>query len=120
METENLNTIVKKTECKRTYMREYKQKKYKENPKLMNAKNQMYYYKNKCGFDTEMLRKYDTLLPYVAKIKLAVEEFKQNNIQLSIEFLTELIIQLRLESIELKNTILPNNLTEVLTTNLCI
>ena len=93
------NTTTNKTADKRTYMREYKQKKYNENARDILDKNKAYYYKNKLGLDQELLHKYNTLLPYVAKIRLSIDEFKEKNLGLSIEYLTELLIELQDEDL---------------------
>lgn len=81
----------KKTTDRTTYMREYKKKKYAENPDLIKEKNKSYYYKYKCGLTAEDMEKYDTLLPYVAKIKMAVDEFKERDIEKSVVFLEEIL-----------------------------
>lgn len=91
---------VDKTEERRTYMREYKQKKYNDNPRDILDRNKAYYYKNKFGLDSEMMKKYGTLLPCVAKIKSAVQEFRENNLNLSIEYLTEVLIELQDEDLK--------------------
>ena len=86
-----------KTADKKTYMREYKQKQYAENPELIRNKNKAYYYKNKCGLDSDSMKKYDTLLPYVAKIRTSIKEFKDIDMNLAFEFLTELLDELQSE-----------------------
>lgn len=89
METPN------KTTDRTTYMREYKQKKYAENPNLIKDKNKAYYYKYKCGLTAEDMAKYDTLLPYVARIKMATDAFSSKDIAKSINLLEDLVYQLK-------------------------
>jgi hypothetical protein len=88
---------VLKTADKKTYMREYKQKQYAENPEHIRNKNKAYYYKNKCKLDSDTMKKYDTLLPYVAKIRTSINEFKDADMNLAIDFLTELLAELQSE-----------------------
>ena len=80
---------------KRTYIREYRQKMYKENPKNILDKNKAYYYKYKYGLTEDLLRKYDTLLPYVARIRADVGMFSANNLELSIEFIETILDELK-------------------------
>lgn len=86
-----VQTTTKKAVDRTTYMREYKKKKYAENPDLIKGKNKSYYYKYKCGLTAEDMEKYDTLLPYVAKIKMAVDEFKEKDIEKSVAYLEEIL-----------------------------
>lgn len=81
----------KKTSDAKAYIREYKRKQYADNPDLIKTKNRAYYYKYKCGLSNEDMEKYDTLLPYVAKIKMAVDEFREADIALCMGFLKGLI-----------------------------
>jgi len=124
MDEIQMQELINQSEKSRVYMRLYKQKKYAEDPVSINKKNRAYYYKNKYGLETSVLKKYDTLLPCVAKIKVAVDEFKTNNIDLSIEYLTELLVELRMESIKLRtpeqSKSIINNVNEILSNNLCV
>ena len=90
---------MKKTADPKTYMREWKRKDYLENSDKIKSKNKAYYYKYKCGLTKEDMAKYDTMLPFVAKIKMAVDEFKANDLQLSVLFLEELLTQLKTEEL---------------------
>lgn len=81
----------KKTSDAKAYIREYKRKQYADNPDLIKNKNKAYYYKYKCGLTKEDMDKYDTLLPYVAKIKMAVDEFREADVALCMGFLKGLI-----------------------------
>ena len=54
---------------RQTYMREYKRKKYAENADIIKDKNKAYYYKNKFQLPSEDMKKYDVLLPNVAKAR---------------------------------------------------
>jgi hypothetical protein len=62
------------------YMRLYKRKQYAEKPDDIKAKNKAYYAKYKYGMSSEDMKKYDTLLPLVSKIKKNYEELKEKNI----------------------------------------
>jgi hypothetical protein len=75
MEAE-LNTKMTQKE----YMRLYKRKQYAEKPDDIKAKNKAYYAKYKYGMSSEDMRKYNTLLPLVSKIKKNCEELKEKNI----------------------------------------
>jgi len=66
----------KKPTDKKTYMREYKRKQFRENGDAIKEKNKAYYYKYKFNISTEDLRKYDTLLPVVVRIRKELEELK--------------------------------------------
>lgn len=88
----------KKTTDRTAYMREYKQKKYAENPNIIKEKNKAYYYKYKCGLTADDMAKYDTLTPYVAKIKMAIDEFKTKDLPKSVLFLEELLAELKTQS----------------------
>ena len=72
---------------KRTYMREYKRKKYAENGDDMKARNKAYYYKYKFGLNNEDMKKYNLLLPLVSKLRKGLEELKKKNP----EFLNEVL-----------------------------
>lgn len=93
METENIKT--KKTNDPKTYIREWKRKDYAENGDKIKSKNKAYYYKYKCGLTNEDMEKYDTLLPYVAKIKMSVEEFKTHNEQLLVDYLEGILTEIK-------------------------
>ena len=62
------------------YMRLYKRKQYAEKPDDIKAKNKAYYAKYKYGMSSEDMKKYDTLLQLVSKIKKNCEELKEKNI----------------------------------------
>ena len=87
----------KKTADRTAYMREYKQKKYAENPNIIKEKNKAYYYKYKCGLTAEEMAKYDTLTPYVARIKIEIDKFKEKDLTKSVLFLEELLADLKNE-----------------------
>jgi len=82
MEAE-LNTKMTQKE----YMRLYKRKQYAEKPDDIKAKNKAYYAKYKYGMSSEDMKKYNTLLPLVSKIKKNCEELKEKNI----DFLKEIL-----------------------------
>jgi len=75
METD-LNTKM----TQREYMRLYKRKQYAEKPDDIKAKNKAYYAKYKYGMSSDDMKKYDTLLPLVSKIKKNCEELKEKNV----------------------------------------
>ena len=66
----------------RKYMREYKRRQYAEKGDLIRAKNKAYYYKTKFGLNTEDMKKYDNLLPLVAKITRHLEELQEQKPEL--------------------------------------
>jgi len=59
---------------KKTYMREYKRKQYKEKSEEIKQKNKAYYYKYKFNISNEELHKYDTLLPNIVRLKKELDE----------------------------------------------
>jgi len=61
---------------KKTYMREYKRKQYKEKSEEIKQKNKAYYYKYKFNISNEELHKYDTLLPNIVRLKKELDEIK--------------------------------------------
>ena len=77
MENEIITTIEEPK--KRIYMREYKRKKYIENGIEMKAKIKAYYSKYKFNLNGEDIKKYQNLLPLVAKIRKGLEELKEKN-----------------------------------------
>lgn len=87
--TEQIKT--KKTSDAKAYIREWKRKDYAENADKIKSKNKAYYYKYKCGLSNEDMERYNTLLPYVAKIKMAVEEFREADVALCMGFLKGLL-----------------------------
>jgi len=62
------------TTDKKTYMREYKRKQYKEKSEEIKQKNKAYYYKYKFNISNEELHKYDTLLPNIVRLKKELDE----------------------------------------------
>jgi hypothetical protein len=74
---------------RKTYMREYKRKKYAENADLIKDKNKAYYYKSKFNLPSEDMKKYDVLLPIVYLIKNNLEELKKKNPDIFKEIIQE-------------------------------
>jgi hypothetical protein len=75
METNTLPSLpISKSEDKKTYMREYKRKQYKEKSEEIKQKNKAYYYKYKFKISSEELHKYDTLLPNIVRLKKELDE----------------------------------------------
>ena len=68
------------------YSNKWKRENYKKNKDVILAKNKAYYYKYKCGFSNEEMRKYGVILPYIAKIKLIVDDFDGNK-QILIDYI---------------------------------
>lgn len=66
-----------KTFDRKTYMREYKRKQYKDNPDEIKNKNKAYYYKYKHNLSNEDMKLYDIYLPLVAKITKNLDELKK-------------------------------------------
>jgi hypothetical protein len=79
----------------RTYMREYKRKVYADNPDKIKSKNKAYYYKYRCGMTDEDMKKYDILLPYVAKIQKALDDFAVADKEKTILFLQESLAKIQ-------------------------
>jgi hypothetical protein len=79
------------------YMRLYKRKQYAEKPDDIKAKNKAYYAKYKYGMSSEDMKKYDTLLPLVSKIKKNCEELKEKNIVFLKDILTLVLGQMDCE-----------------------
>ena len=80
---------------KTTYMREWKRNDYANNKAKTQQRNKVYYYKYKFGLSDELMKKYGITLPYVAKIKEAVEEFKIADLSLSVSYLEDLLTELK-------------------------
>lgn len=80
-DTENSDSKQKK------YMRDYKKKKYNENPIDIKNKNKAYYYKYKHNMTTEDMHKYNVYLPLIAKIRKNLDELKN----VKPEFVKELL-----------------------------
>lgn len=83
METPTNLEIVKR----RTYMREYKRKKYAEDAEKMCAKNRAYYCKNTRNVPDEDFKKYNVMLPIVSKAREALEILRTNNPEMLQEIL---------------------------------
>ena len=73
--------------AKREYRREYMKKRYGEQSEKIKLRNQAYYYKYKFGLTTDDMKKYDILLPYIAKLDKILCELKEANSTLAKEFL---------------------------------
>ena len=80
-----------KTADKRTYMREYKKKKYDENPIVFKDNNKMYYAKYKYNISTDDCKKYGKNLQSIVKIKKLLEELKQNDNEVFRDIIKEII-----------------------------
>jgi hypothetical protein len=74
---------------RREYMRDYKRKQYAENAEQIKLKNQAYYYKYKFNLPNEDMKKYDILLPYIAKIDKILNELKDINNDIAKEFIEQ-------------------------------
>lgn len=62
---------------RRTYMRDYKRKKYAENADVILDKNKNYYYKKKFNLPLEDISKYGNSLPIVSKAKHHLDELRR-------------------------------------------
>ena len=71
---------LEKRKKKRTYMREYKQRKYLEDRDKENQFHRSYLIKKKLGLDDEMFKKYGKELAIVIKIKQLVANLKIKNL----------------------------------------
>jgi hypothetical protein len=58
----------KKTADPKKYIKEYKKKKYDENPDKIKAMNKSYYYKYKFGLTSEEMKLYGELTPEISKV----------------------------------------------------
>jgi hypothetical protein len=85
---------VKKTQDMTTYMREYMRNKYAEDPETTRGRNKLYYYKYKSGLDTEKIKKYGELFPYVAKVKIAINELHREDANIAINVINEFLQEL--------------------------
>ena len=92
MEAEPVITPIDAAEEKRikrqTYMREYKRKKYAENATIIKDKNKAYYYKTKFQLPSEDMKKYDVLLPSVAKARYYLDLLREENPELLADIIT--------------------------------
>lgn len=61
------------------YLRDYRRKKYAENPQEILLKNKMYYYKRRNGVSDEETKKYGIYLPQVGRLKKAIEELNEQS-----------------------------------------
>jgi hypothetical protein len=78
---------IKKTADKTAYMREYKRKQYKEKGEEIREKNRAYYYKYKSNSSTDDMKKYDTMLPIIVRIRKELDELKEKKPELINELL---------------------------------
>ena len=88
-----IDTVIK-TETKQNrqaYMREYKKKQYMTKGEDIKEKNKAYYYKKKLNMSDEDLKKYDVLLPIVAKLQKNIEELRDKNSDMLNEILISYI-----------------------------
>lgn len=67
---------------KRTYMREWKRKRYAENPEGIKHTNKNAYYKLHYNATTGDIKEYGEHLPLVAKINSCLEELKTQNTEI--------------------------------------
>lgn len=81
------STPVDKKQHRREYMREYMRKHYQENSEKIKLKNQAYYYKYKFNLPNEDMKKYDILLPYIAKLDKIIDDLKSLDSVIAKEFL---------------------------------
>jgi len=83
-----------KLEKKRTYMREYKRRKYAENREKENQFHRSYLIKKKFGLENELLKKYGKELHIVVKIKQLIAELKDRNLIAFKSLLDEINIEI--------------------------
>jgi len=83
METETDDVIQPSTNMsQREYMRLYKRKQYAEKGEDIRAKNKAYYTKYRYGLSSEDMKKYDTLLPLVNKVRQGLDQLKEKNVNI--------------------------------------
>lgn len=90
----DLEDTVEKIETKQKrqeYMREYKKKQYIKKGDDIKEKNKAYYYKKKLNMSNDDLKKYDVLLPIVAKLQKNIEELRDKNSDMLNEILISYI-----------------------------
>jgi hypothetical protein len=92
---------VKKTEDMTSYMREYMRSRYAEDPDSTRGRNKIYYYKNKSGLGSDKIKKYGELFPYVAKVKIAIDELYIQNGVTAINVLTEYLYEIQEKSMNI-------------------
>jgi hypothetical protein len=80
---------IKKTEDMTTYMREYMRNRYAEDPDSTRGRNKIYYYKNKSGLGPDKIKQYGDIFPYVAKLKISINELHTKDANIAISVLTE-------------------------------
>ena len=69
-------------EKRRTYMREWKRKKYAENPNTIREFNKTAYYKTKYNGRKEDIQKYGEMFPVISKITSSLEELRELNVEM--------------------------------------
>ena len=79
------------TTDRRTYMREWKQKAYKENPDKIKKMNRAYYYQKKNNIPIDELHKYGASLPLVYQARIALAELRTENRQYVFDIINEQI-----------------------------
>jgi len=84
----NTERIISPAEKSRVYMRDYKRRKYAENKEKVLSKNKAYYIKYKYGMSDDDMRKYDTLLPAVSRLRQSLDEIIATKPHLIIDLLT--------------------------------
>ena len=87
------DTVIKleNKQTRQKYMREYKKKQYITKGEDIKEKNKAYYYKKKLNMSDEDLKKYDVLLPVVAKLQKNIEELRDKNSDMLNEILLSYI-----------------------------
>ena len=74
-----MDCVQLKTADKTKYMREYKKKQYEKKGDIIKEKNKAYYYKYKFNISHDDLKKYDTALPMVVKIRNELNKLREKN-----------------------------------------
>ena len=82
MPTEWITAAADDKEKRRTYMREWKRKKYAENPDTIKQFNKTAYYKSKYNGRKEDIQKYGEMFPVVSKITSSLEELREMNVEM--------------------------------------
>jgi hypothetical protein len=84
--------IEKKTADPKKYIKEYKKKKYDENPDKIKALNKSYYYKYKFGLTSEEMKLYGDLTPDVSKVINLLDNITKINPELLKHILSRYVI----------------------------
>jgi hypothetical protein len=93
-------TDEEKREYKRAYMREYKRRKYADNPDAIKECNRRCYYKTKYNGTDEDAGKYGEMFPTVSKITSQLEELRETHPEILRDIIRKYSFEVCVHSIE--------------------